>query len=315
MGKMHITPSPLALSLGCKSTGGTSKAGGEVATQGSPSWADRLPLPPAQYDIARLTKNCEPKNRFETCVQVRNRREKLVRLLENGDKDAQRVAKRLKRCKPQRRCGSGACPVCCRKFRRWWVGEVLNLLSPTHGVKGNGDAVALTITLVNREHRRAAGQLHTLDLKKLIDQYRTQFKRANLDAAVVVGAVDFSFNVDGLKRWEPHWSPHLYLIVRGAASEAVRERLKRYLIADDAVPRPIRKRTMKDTVKAASYAWKSAFFQRNSFLDGAGTLNSWPYPMKAPQVRELMVYLDRYQPTDRLFLRNVRRHGWTLVRR
>ncbi|MBP2292236.1 hypothetical protein [Azospirillum rugosum] len=313
MAKMRITPARISLSPGPKADKDNLKTGCTSATQRPPSWADRLPLPPVQHDVAWLTKHWKPKERFETADQVRERRDKLVRLLENGENAARRVAKRLKRCKPQRRCGSGACPICGRRFRRWWVGEVLKLLSFTEITDGDNDAVVLSVTLVNRDHRRQAGQLHTLDLRKLIDQYRTQIKRAGLNVRFMVGAVDISFNIDGLKRWEPHWSPHLYLLVNGATSKAIREALERHLIADDAVPRPIRMRTVKNGVKAASYAWKSAFFQRNSFLDGLGRPNTWPYPMKPTQVRELMIYLDRYQPTDRLFLRNVRRHGWNLV--
>lgn len=83
----------------------------------SPWWFS-CPLPPASLDLAHKLP------RFETFKQARERRAKLIVILDRGAHGAPLVGKRLGRCRKGRRCGLSICPICLRRFRQWLVGAL-----------------------------------------------------------------------------------------------------------------------------------------------------------------------------------------------
>ncbi|HYG87969.1 MAG TPA: hypothetical protein VD978_17065, partial [Azospirillum sp.] len=177
-------------------------------------WVSRLPPPSPEHDIAELTRKYGPKERFETEAWSMGLRDKIVRSLTRvGGVEAKALAKRMARCKSGKRCGSGACPICCREFRRWWVAAVLGVLDK--GDPRFQEGALIAVNLVNAQHQRAEDNLLSLDLKKLVDQYRKRLRRAGFEDLVIVGGVDFSFNTDSLGRWGDHWCAHLYILVGG----------------------------------------------------------------------------------------------------
>ena len=54
---------------------------------------------------------------FETYADAKKRRAQKIRSLRQGDKDQQRLADKLERCRKGSRCDSGACDVCLRLYR------------------------------------------------------------------------------------------------------------------------------------------------------------------------------------------------------
>lgn len=85
----------------------------------------------------------------QTAAQAEIEHARLVKRLRRFGKDnpaALDLAARLERCRPHRRCRSGACPECARAFQRWFVlatatflveqtgrlGKRTTILSPIH---------------------------------------------------------------------------------------------------------------------------------------------------------------------------------------
>ena len=54
---------------------------------------------------------------FETFADAKKRRDQKIRILSQGDRDQQRLATKLERCRKGSRCQSGACDVCLRLYR------------------------------------------------------------------------------------------------------------------------------------------------------------------------------------------------------
>lgn len=85
-------------------------------------WWFTAPLPKKKHDLKFRLPG------FETFRDAVNRRRKLVRALRSGDKRARKAARMLRHCYKGERCGSPVCAVCLRRFRRWFVGEVIKAL-------------------------------------------------------------------------------------------------------------------------------------------------------------------------------------------
>ena len=248
-----------------------------------------------EHDIRNMAK-------FETPVQAWDRRERLRSIIRDIPEAT------LHNCRlPKAPCNSAACPRCMREFRIWFGAAGMRAM------EYNGPMTALSV--VHCDWQRAPGALHTLDLEKLKRQARRHIERAGLSDVVGIGGIDFSFNEHSDKRWEPHWQAHLYLILQGAPAAQIKKALAAFYPVTVSVPRPLKARRVDTPAGAFSYAMKAIFDRRVSYVDGNrnGNDNTKDYPLRPAQLRELVVFLDRHQPTDRLFLRNVRRRGAELV--
>jgi hypothetical protein len=66
---------------------------------------------------------------FESIPEADRRRERRIRLLERSNEPGHRaLAEKLRACRKEARCGSGACPVCMRRARRWFTAAAAELL-------------------------------------------------------------------------------------------------------------------------------------------------------------------------------------------
>jgi len=191
-----------------------------------------------------------------------------------------------------------------RLFRRWFGHAVMNLL---------GRDTATFVTIVNDEFSYPTGKLNRFDLHDAKDWLLDKLKDAGLGGLAVVGGIDFSFNVDAEERWRDHWRPHFALLVLGKSKEEVKAALEPHLHATAAVPRPIKTVDASKPLKLITYLMKSIYLRRSSYLANNGRYNTRNLPLKAAQEHELTLYLDQHQPTDRLFLQNIRIRGAELV--
>jgi hypothetical protein len=261
-------------------------------------WVNRVPPPEPKYDIAVLTRTWEPKTRFETEAWSVRLRDTIVRsLMRLGGAGARALAKKLKRCKVGKRCGSGACPICCREFRRWWVAAVLGLLEKADPRFQNGALIA--VNLVRAGHQRAEDELLSLDLKKLIDVYRKRLRRAGFGDLVIVGGVDFSFNTDSLGRWSDHWCGHLYIIVGGIPVKDFKKGMAEGPSEDGTVVRPRRSRVVEadGLLRAISYSWKTVFERRNSFRNNVNDrVQTKSRLLRHPQLGKLALCRTNVEP-------------------
>jgi hypothetical protein len=84
-------------------------------------WFFDVPLPHSERDPVFLLDG------FETYSEVRERSAMLRSVLWRGNRVERQKSLKLHRCRKNRRCGSAACPICIRRFRRWFVSQVFNL--------------------------------------------------------------------------------------------------------------------------------------------------------------------------------------------
>lgn len=271
------------------------------------------PPPPKKWDIRRID------DRFETVGKAKKDRLLMVHRLRTADKNGRRLGKRLKRCRTKERCGSSACRTCGRQVRRWFVGEAMRLLKQIQLERSELlEHPILTVTLINRKHQRAPGQLHSLDIIKMVKQLQTQLARGGLRHVVVFGGVDFSFNVDatGTKGWEPYWAPHFHLVVIGTTKKALKAALDRHFDKDETVAKPIQvtplRETLKDRCEFLSYCLKTAF-ERKVYRRTKKGIRPSNEDLNKAESLELAMYLEKYLPFHRMFLKNASRIGSKLV--
>jgi hypothetical protein len=78
--------------------------------------------PQPQHDVRRC-------RGFETFDEAVRRRKRCIRWLEASDEPThQTLAEKLRACRKGTRCGSGACPFCMRRVRRWFTAAAAELL-------------------------------------------------------------------------------------------------------------------------------------------------------------------------------------------
>lgn len=173
---------------------------------------------------------------------------------------------------------------------------------------------AAFVTVVDERHHRPPGELGTLSLEDLRNECAELMSIAGLGDLVIIGGIDFSFNVDSTGRWSDHWCPHFALLVLGATRKTVKAALSKRFRASVCVPRPVKTKTINDPLGLVTYLIKSVYFRRSSYLAANERYNARRLPLKAAQEHELTLFLDQFQPVDRLFLQKIRIKGAGLVK-
>jgi hypothetical protein len=237
---------------------------------------------------------------IETFDEAKGRRADLVGILHRGNGAASKVAEQLAACRKGRRCGSGACPVCLRRYRRQLVRGARQIF------RANADWTRASI--IAADLKVPGGALHTLDLDKAVKRIRKRLERAApcLRDAVVFGGVDLSFNVEN--NGAGYWQAHLYLLIAGKRNTALKKAVREAFPPEPSAPRPYRFRTVDNAPAAVTYVFKAIFSRRSRyFVDGEPRTRK--LSLKPREHRELMVYLDKFSIGARLLLRGVRRNG------
>lgn len=264
----------------------------------------RWPLPAKRFDPACISPS------FETAASSQKWRQTRVEVLKRGGNGNLMLADKLNACAESHRCGSGACPVCMRRFRRWVTGAAIVLFEEVGWLPGGGCA----ITAVPTWTARPLGGLATVELHKAENRIRKTLERSPLSNQPVIGGWDYSFNEHADGEWGGHWQPHLYLLFPHADDrDQVTRVMKDAIPKTDSCPRPIKCRNISDPMAAIGYAFKSSFKRRVSYYDKDGRADSRQMQLRPAQERELLTYLDQLGMTGRMFLRNVRRRGGRLV--
>ena len=84
-------------------------------------WA--FPSPGQAYDARKLVGGFETVDKAMAERDLRVRHLRMAGAIEHG-----RLADKLEACAPKARCRSAACPICCRRLRRWFIGAALEIL-------------------------------------------------------------------------------------------------------------------------------------------------------------------------------------------
>lgn len=267
----------------------------------APTWFWKTDATPnRKYDVKHRMKP------FESNKRACSERDRRVKILNGGDKQAQVLALKLEQCQKGARCGSSICSKCMKRFRRWYTGEMLR------GAKGKENVS--TVTLVSAKHQYDSGDLVSFDMMKMIDACRSALRRKGLKHLIIMGGVDFSFNIFENDLETAFWQAHLQIVMINITKSEIRK-LRQLYPVDKArgVLRPVKVSFVEDRALQFSYTCKSSHFARSSYINKSGRRNTRCQPLKAKQLRELLVFLDQYKPVNLLFLQKVKREGSKII--
>lgn len=254
-------------------------------------------LIPQEHDVRLLP-------RFETWDGANRRRVLLTRRTKR--RSGESVSPRFANCAKRARCNSGAC-ICCMRFLRRWFGP-----ATMSAVKLE---VITFVTIIDEIFCYAPNELCKFDPDLAKDRLSRKLLDSGLDKMIIIGGIDFSFNTDGEGRWPDHWCPHFALLILGATPEEVTAALDPHFESSVRVPRPVKAKKVNDLLRLTTYLVKSTYSRRSSYLAKNGRYNTRDLPLKASQEHEITLFLDQFQPVDRLFLQNIRIRNAKLVKK
>lgn len=247
----------------------------------------RRKKPSTKHDI-RLLRPLQLKTgkRFETWKDTHKESVRSEALLGSTPE-----AKILAKCRMGSSCENTFCPVCARRFRRWFIGELLRIAeNETRHVR------VLTI-LLEAADRKA---ISDLDFRSHSHILRKRLERAGLGEALVIGGVEIVYRANVRK-----WVLHINLVIIGGKSTAIRKFEKTYDSSD--IERPVLTVKLNDLPEQLSYVLKFTTYHR-PFAQRGG-VKSRALPLNKSEHTALVQWMGQRKFTDFLFLYNARREG------
>ncbi len=255
-------------------------------------WA--FPSSRSEYDIRKLVGD------FETVGAAKAERDLRVRHLQMaGANEHGRLADKLETCAPEARCRSAACPICCRRFRWWFTGAVLEILGQIPD--------PIVATLIPGGQAVPTGDLRDFSPKRFGDMLRQQLRRTGAGNQVILGGIDGEYD-------EMHqlWQPHFHLIASASLKPTFDELRDRFYLRSDRVHRPVLTQPVNDPARQVSYCVKSYWPQKVRYLDDAGKKRTSRRRLDNGLHVDWLVWRDHFPLANFLFLHGVRRYGGEL---
>jgi hypothetical protein len=259
-----------------------------------PFWRRGKPGP--KYDIVLLRPGDRPKGeRFETLADARaesERSEKLLRSFSGGNKE---LAEFLQECRAgDYECNKPSCPICARKFRRWFIGELLRV------TKGK-EAVRIYTVLLKEAPQ---DKINNLDPTPFRHFLRKRLERAGLAKTPVIGAFEIVYKA---KRWV--WVLHVNLVMIGG-KKAARKKFTQGFKGGD-IERPITRARLKKPSKQLSYILKFGTYHRP--YEQQGSRKSEAKPLNPKEHAALLKWMSKFEFQDFLVLVNAKRRGGSKI--
>jgi len=207
---------------------------------------------------------------------------------------AQLLAERLRACRPNDRCGSGACPPCTWATNRWFRASALGFASTA--------TVMLFTTVQLPDPRAMLADLNDLDMDLQKELLLGALGRAGLDRRVFFGAADFSLNIwpaANARCWSAHWALFTPDGDAGTLTSEITSMLPRHSL----VPVPVKTKVITRTPdKAFSYGFKNVFDRKVMPRDVNKTRKKDPKIVPGEkEFDDLAVSLDRIGIMARFF--------------
>jgi hypothetical protein len=243
---------------------------------------------------------------FETQAQAMERRAYRIHVLLGGNKQQQRLAAKLQRCRKGNRCNNGACNVCTRQFRLRLLRKLQPILdSRPHWTRAS--VVPADLLFVE-------GELAAVDLNAIKNKIAKRLERWSLRNRIVIAGIDISLNTEN--NATIGWQLHLYMLIEGHHTPQLEEAVKATFPPDKTVRVPFHfTQVTGKPGSVTTYLFKSVFWRRSRYT----VYERWPVirtrnlPLKRPELRELLEFLGRYPIGARLILRGLRRDGRRLI--
>ncbi len=256
-----------------------------------------------------------PPTHFEGHLQTEHYKQWVIKVLREGDAEDKRLASKIRVCKKENRCLSGACPSCLREARIWLMSHGVTAMEDLAiaGRRGKIEGASKdwsVASIIPAGFNAPLGALHTLSLKTKVKTTARCLQRANLNGARVIGGIDLSLNT--LENEEHTWQLQLFLLINAPPSDGLKETLAEAFSPEPMAKRPLHVSSMYMPRTALSYAFKSTFQLRSAYdSDGEACVRKVRLSKKE-YVRELSRFLAQGKPLQRLILRGIKREGENL---
>lgn len=186
------------------------------------------------------------------------------------------------------------CPICGRRYRRFFISECLRLYK-----KDPNGAQTATVYLEEYE----TGTLKGASLKKAHSRFRKQLERCGFGGAIVIGGTEVTY-----RHVTNDWLLHLHLLSLGAPEQAwdnLEQLMSKYGVHDPLRRKPVQ---AQDHIEQLSYIQKFHTYYRAGTPNGNNRAR--PFPLKRDQLCELASWACKHDFPDFTFCFGVkRRHG------
>jgi hypothetical protein len=240
---------------------------------------------------------------FETFADAKKRRAQKIRILCQGDKDQQRLADKLERCRKGSRCDSGACDVCLRLYRlRLYRSSQAIFSTRLDWTRASVIPAGLLV---------AEGELSKANLGAIASTIDKRLERSSLSSRLAFVGIDISQNLEDNESLG--WQMHLYALIEGKNTLRLREAIKAAFPPEQTAPTPYDFDEVNEPSNCVTYLFKAIFKRRSRYTNANNQSRTKCLPLKGPELRELLQFLDQYSVGERLILRGIRRNGRRLV--
>jgi hypothetical protein len=249
-----------------------------------------------------LTTNSKPDG-FETYADAKKRRNRKTKALRKGNERHQRLADNLATCRKDNPCGSGACDIDAGLFR-------LNLYRQSKPIFDDRPAWTRA-SVIPAGFLIPFGELSTVNLQALASMIDKRLQRSSLRKRLAFVGIDISLNLQDNEILG--WQLHLYMLIEGENTLRLQEAIKAAFPPEPTAKVPHKFDEVGDPSNCVSYLYKAIFNRRSRYTGANGHPRTRKQSLKAPELRELILWLDQYQIPARLILRGIRRNGSRLV--
>jgi hypothetical protein len=236
-----------------------------------------------------VARRYDPRNMpgFETFEEARDHQKLLVEILRVCGTKGRALADVLENCRKDNRCRSAACPICLRRFRRFWCSRVAEYLDDDLTRWSAASIVPVDLAF-------PVGELDRFNFVYAKDRLRKQLERSEIRQAIVIGGFDYALQT--FKDRAPKWRAHLYFPI-SASKSRVRHALKRYYLPDADTKKPVIVKLLKDDaftpLKVATYSFKANFYKREPASDPLGNADTSHSELDPNHQAELALFLHK----------------------
>lgn len=262
----------------------------------APFYRRRNPQP--EYDIRLLRPpSLSLGERFETVKDAPRYSLASEQRLDLLTRDQEQIFERLNECRTLgQRCGQPYCPICARRFRIWFIGELLRIIAKT----GSKSVHIMTVLLKESPY----DNINRLGIKAYDGQLRKRLSRNGLADAVVIGGYE---NVYRAKT--KTWVLHINLVVIGATIDALEKFQNTFATSE--IAKPVVKARLKDLPEQLSYILKFTTYHRP--LQQRGPDKGPALPLNPREHCALVSWMAQWEFQDFMFMSNARREGPKIV--
>jgi hypothetical protein len=240
---------------------------------------------------------------FETFADAKKRRAQKIRIFSRGNRDEQRLAAKLERCRKDNRYESGACDVCLRLYRL----RLFRRTSPVLAARPHWTRASV----VPDGFLLPFGELANVELKAISEMIDKRLERSSQRRRLVMAGIDISLNLQDNNILG--WQLHLYMLIEGENTLRLREAIKAAFPPERNAPTPYDFDEVNVPSNCVTYLFKGIFKRRSRYTTANGQSRTQSLPLKGPELRELLQFLDQHSVGERLILRGIRRNGRRLV--